>query len=374
MSEESTTRMQATNNASNKQPNKGQGHESGDAAQTGLRRPRRPSGLTAADAHEAERSLWRMRAAAGGLIAAGLGASAAGLSMLFRRRMLAQHGVATSLYKYVRLRFHLRSGWDRVMVLADFDRTLTTASCGTSCHGVVESCTQLSASYRSKTKALFDKYFPLETSATLSREEKIPIMTEWYQQAHTLLLAEPFTPQLLESAARTSKAALRPGCDELFAMTRQHAAPLVVCSAGLGNVVQALLVHLLPESESASLASLPVVSNWLRFDDRGVVSGFSEPLLHMFNKDGQFIRTQLGAQRWEKLANGRSVCLLLGDGLGDATMADGLGIDVVLKIGFLNETEPSRVAERLPAFEAAFDAVILGDRSMDWVLELLRDL
>ena len=48
--------------------------------------------------------------------------------------------------------------------------------------------------------------------------------------------------------------------------------------------------------------------------------------------------------------------------------------DIQDKIGFLNETEPSRVAERLPAFEAAFDAVILGDRSMDWVLELLRDL
>ena len=204
-----------------------------------------------------------------------------------------------------------------------------------------------------------------------TREEKIPIMQSWYKQAHTLLLTQPFTPQLLESAAISSKAALREGCDELFGLARAHDAPLVVCSAGLGNVVQALLRHLLPAVEAAATKDLPIVSNWLRFDERGVVCGFSEPLLHMFNKDGAFIQSQLG-ERWAQLSAGRQVCVLLGDGLGDATMADGLGLPVVLKIGFLNEHDPERIAARLPAYEAAFDAVILGDRSFAWVNTLLR--
>ena len=96
---------------------------------------------------------------------------------------------------------------------------------------------------------------------------------------------------------------------------------------------------------------------------------------YVFNKDGTFVKAQL-KDRWPRLAAGRSVCLLLGDGLGDATMADGLESDlsVVLKIGFLNETDPERVAARLPAYEKAFDAVVLGDRSFEWVLELLRGL
>ena len=138
--------------------------------------------------------------------------------------------------------------------------------------------------------------------------------------------------------------------------------------------VPRLLRHLLPEREAHGVEALPVVSNWLKFDARGVVHGFSEPLLHMFNKDGRFVLKQLGAERWRGLADGRRVCLLLGDGLGDATMADGLDMPVVLKIGFLNETEPERVAARLPAYEAAFDAVVLGDRDFEWVLELLRGL
>jgi HAD superfamily hydrolase (TIGR01544 family) len=217
---------------------------------------------------------------------------------------------------------------------------------------------------------------PIEISPDLTREQKIPIMQEWYTKAHTLLLAEPFTPQLLESAAQRSKAALRDGAGELFALARTHAAPLVVCSAGLGNVVRALLAHLLPPSEAASAReALPVVSNWLRFDAGGKLVGFSEPLLHMFNKDGAFVVSQLGADRWAALSNGRTVCVLLGDGLGDADMADGLaGVQTVLKIGFLNEVEPERIAARLPAYERAFDIVILHDRSFDFVLRLLRSL
>ena len=54
-------------------------------------------------------------------------------------------------------------------------------------------------------------------------------------------------------------------------------------------------------------------------------------------------------------------------------MADGLGMATV-KIGFLNETDEERVSARLPQYEAAFDAVILGDRSFDWLLTLLRGL
>ena len=309
-------------------------------------------------------------------LAAGLGASATVgfvAASLFRHRLLSQHGVATSLLRYVRLRYHLRGGWDQIMLLADFDRTITNAKCGTSCHGVIESCQELSAAYRAATKVLFEKYYPIEISATLTREEKLPLMQEWYKQAHTLLLAEPFTPQLLASAARSSKAALRDGCDELFGLARANHAPLVVCSAGLGNVVQELLKHLLPPAEAAHIDELPVVSNWLKFDAKGVVCGFSEPLLHMFNKNGAFVEKQLGG-RWGKLSVGRRVCVVLGDGLGDATMADGLDLPVVLKIGFLNEREPERIAERLPAFEAAFDAVIIGDQSYDWVLALLRDV
>ena len=338
-------------------------------------------------------------------------AASVALAALFRHALLEQHGVATTLLKYLRLRYKLRHGFASILTLADFDRTITTKSCDVSCHGVVESCEELSERYRAETQKLFDHYYPIETHATMPVAEKIPLMQSWYRQAHTLLLREPFTPELLDSATKRSTVALRPGFDELEGLLRAHGTPLVVCSAGLGNVVRAVFKHRLRSADAIlATARMPIVSNWLEFDASGRVSGFTQPLLHMvsalglqprtsrpplrlvirahacsacplfdprcpgqFNKNGEFVRAQLGEARWQALVGSRRVCLLLGDGIGDATMADGLGMATV-KIGFLNETDEERVSARLPQYEAAFDAVILGDRSFDWLLTLLRGL
>lgn len=294
-------------------------------------------------------------------------------SNLFRQRQRAQHGVVTTLYRYLRLRYHLRD-LSKVIIIADFDRTLTTAMCKTSCHGVVESCAGLSASYRNLTTKLTEHYLPIEMDPAIPRAEKIPLMQEWYRRAHELLLQEPFTPALLESAVRESRIALRPGCDELLAGCHDRGVPVVVMSAGLGNVIKSVMgQRLTPGTAAKVVPSLPIVSNWLLFDVQDQVCGFSEPLLHMFNKDGCFIETQL-AERWPQLSKGRHTILLLGDGLGDAHMADGFERShTILKVGFLNEQEDARVAARLAQYEEAFDAVILADQPFGWLLNgLLR--
>ena len=83
---------------------------------------------------------------------------------------------------------------DRLVIVADFDRTITSAFvdaaagvAGSTSHGILESCSVLSPAYRAKAQALLDKYHPIEFSATLSREEKLPIMQEWYRQSHALV-------------------------------------------------------------------------------------------------------------------------------------------------------------------------------------------
>lgn len=310
-----------------------------------------------------------MRALSAGLV---VGCSAYLASQWYLRYLRAKHGVVVSLFQYIRLCYRLREP-SSLMLIADFDRTLTTSACGTSCHGVVESCKELSAEYRAATKALVEHYLPIETTPTMPRAEKIPLMQDWYRQAHTLLLKEPLTPALLDSAARESKIALRPGTDAMLAKCHELGIPFIVMSAGLGNVIEAVMRQRLSEATAAQVTpTLPIVSNWLRFDARGVVCGFSQPLLHMFNKDGSFIRSQLGEERLAELRRGRRTIVLLGDGLGDAQMADGLDADLaVVKIGLLNESDEARVAARLPQYEAAFDVVLLGDGSFEWVLQLL---
>jgi HAD superfamily hydrolase (TIGR01544 family) len=305
--------------------------------------------------------------------AAAAGVAAAVAVSWWQRRMRDRRGVCVSLASYIRIRWLLRHP-ERLLVISDFDRTISTHGCGVSCHGVLELCTELGAEYRAATLKLKNHYMPIETDPNQTIEQKLPQMQEWYRQAHSLLAAEPLTEAVIERAAQTSAVELRPGFAKLTLLLERLGVPLIVCSAGLGNVLRAVLNAKMPASAAAAGAQLPIVSNWLRFggaDGKGKVAGFSEPLLHMFNKDGAFLRNQLGEERWAALAGGRTVGVVLGDGLGDATMADGLGLAHIVRIGFLNETDPARVAALEPQYRQRFDAIILGDGSFEWLFDLL---
>ena len=60
---------------------------------------------------------------------------------------LRKRGIQCSPLRYALLWWRLRRT-DDLIIVADFDRTITTASCGVSCHGVLERCKALSQSYR----------------------------------------------------------------------------------------------------------------------------------------------------------------------------------------------------------------------------------
>jgi 5'-nucleotidase len=109
-----------------------------------------------------------------------------------------------------------------------------------------------------------------------------------------------------------------------------------------------------------------IVSNWLRFDDAsGALVGFSEPLIHMYNKDESHVRDLPFARD----AVGRRAVLLLGDSLGDADMAGALPHDAVLRVGFLSHAQPDAL---VPAYADAFDIVLLDDAPADVPLAVLR--
>lgn len=300
--------------------------------------------------------------------------SVAGLAVAVVRwatRLREVDGVVCSPLAELALRWRLRSV-DRLVIVADFDRTITSAFvtagvAGSTSHGILEACSTLSSEYRAKAQVLLDKYHPIEFSATFSREEKLPLMQEWYRQSHALLLEESISEETIRQAVADAHIKIRPGFAELRREAAARGIPLVVFSAGLGNVVKEVLRQCVEQGEQ-----LPVVSNWLRFaPGGGNACAVDEPLVHMFNKDGARLLEQLGKEEWRAVSRGRDTVLLLGDGLGDCTMADGLGMRAIARLGFLNELTREGQQSRLPKYAAAFDAVVLADGPMDWLLLLL---
>jgi 5'-nucleotidase len=111
-----------------------------------------------------------------------------------------------------------------------------------------------------------------------------------------------------------------------------------------------------------------VVSNFMKFDKAGHLIAFYDPLVHMFNKNAEHLADQT---EYRAAVADRPNVLLLGDSLGDVTMADGQASSpqVVLRIGFLN----SKVDDLLEQYMEAFDVVVLNDDSAEIAVKLLEE-
>lgn len=212
---------------------------------------------------------------------------------------------------------------------------------------------------------LFRKYYPIETSPKLSVAEKLPHMVDWYHQVHTLYLSECNITRndIARSVAQNSESIiLRPGVTDIISWCERHSVPLVVLSAGVGNVI----VEVLKQCYSPRLPpELHVVSNEMFFDAAGALTGFSEPVLHMFNKTGASLPEELACA-----LRRRRHAILVGDSPGDASMADGLNPSTLLKIGLLNHD----IAAHLPRFQELFDVLLLDDTGLEPVVDLLRGI
>ena len=52
---------------------------------------------------------------------------------------------------------------------------------------MIENYSRLPASFKEKSREMFDKYYPIELDPTIPLDEKIPLMLEWYDGAHVLM-------------------------------------------------------------------------------------------------------------------------------------------------------------------------------------------
>ena len=199
---------------------------------------------------------------------------------------------------------------------------------------------------------IFKKYYPIEIDPVMPIDKKIPLMREWYSTVHALMLDEGVTKDAIkEAVAKCDSIALRPGMQQLMLHCQTHKPPIpfFIMSAGLGNVIEEFLAQTLPFPMADTTA---VVSNQMKFDDEGKLNGFSEPLLHMFNKNVAVLPEDV-----RERVNSCDCGLLLGDGVGDLTMAQGADLPCLLKIGFLNE----KVEERREQYVNGFDIVVTED-------------
>lgn len=153
----------------------------------------------------------------------------------------------------------------------DFDRTISSfigpnGKRGVTCHGTLE--VGQSEETRARAQAFNAYYYPIEVDPKRTEEEKLPLMVEWYRSINNLFVEVGFKRKQLAASVAGANLQLRPGATAIMDFCAATGVPLVIFSAGVGDVIKEVLRQKWPGC-AASGGKLPanfrVFSNWMRF-------------------------------------------------------------------------------------------------------------
>ncbi|KAJ6662067.1 hypothetical protein lerEdw1_012914 [Lerista edwardsae] len=251
----------------------------------------------------------------------------------------------------------IKGGAAKLQIITDFDMTLSRFSfngkrCPT-CHNVIDNCKLITDECRKKLLQLKEIYYAIEIDPNLTIEEKYPYMVEWYNKSHALLIEQGLQKDKLAEIVRESDIMLKEGYENFFDKLHEHNIPVFIFSAGIGDVLEEVI-----HQAGVYHPNVKVVSNFMDFDENGILKGFKGDLIHVYNKhDGALKNTE-----YFKQLKDNSNIILLGDSQGDLTMADGVAnVEHILKIGYLND----KVEELLEKYMDSYDIVLVKDDSLD---------
>ncbi len=258
------------------------------------------------------------------------------------------------------------SGSKHFHIVSDFDRTLTKAfvegKTFLSSYALIREGKYLTPDYPARAHALFEKYHPYEIDATLPLSDKNKKMVQWWSEHFDLMKECGMNKAVIKDIVLQHKIRFRDGALDFLDLLSKNNIPLLILSAGIGDIIQELLV-----SEQKMTPHVHLLSNFYLFDEQGKVIGKkNQVFIHTFNKNEVEVKK---TPYYQEIAQRKNV-LLLGDSLGDLGMSEGIEHDTIIRIGFLNENKE----EFLLKYLEAFDVVITDDGDMTVVNEMVRTI
>ncbi|RDD39621.1 Cytosolic 5'-nucleotidase 3A [Trichoplax sp. H2] len=263
-----------------------------------------------------------------------------------------------------KLQMIAKDGTDKFQFITDYDWTLTyrmyKGEIAATSFGVIDSNPLVDKKIRDAAESLRDYYYGIEISDKYTFEEKTAYMATWWKEAEKLMVSANIYRNDLSKLLKVSSIRLREGTDELMATLKRHNIPVLILSAGLGDIIREGF-----HQQSMFYENMEILSNMMIYSDDGSLIGFQEDVIHSFDKT----RASEHNSSYFKKNKERYNLILMGDTEGDLNMAD--GIDYLrnqVSIGFLN----TKVNELLDSYKAKYDIVIAGDQNMDFVNKLLK--
>lgn len=211
-------------------------------------------------------------------------------------------------------------------IITDFDRTLTSDE---SVDSWDASACKLGNKIKKEMSELYNIYRPIELDYKIPKEEKEIEMKKWYSECMKLYYRYGLSKEKLELSIKESKLIFRKGAKEFLQMCISKGIPIIILSAGIGNVIEQFL-----KQNNCYSSNIYIISNFIEFDDMGKMKRFEDSkIIHTLNKN---INNQIPENFKCKLKN-RKYKILFGDLVEDENMIRSKEWNRTLKIAFITE-------------------------------------
>lgn len=246
-------------------------------------------------------------------------------------------------------------GYEKIHILADFDRTLT--KCFTAWQkrwtliSVLRSEWYLSEEYTKKAYELYDYYNPIEINPNISLEEKKKEMTIWWNKHLDLLVNSSLHKSHIDRVINSWIIEFRDGVVEFLNFLSENKIPLVIISA---NWLWTDSIKLFFQKNNVLTDNVYIISNSFVWWGDDIAVWYDKRVVHVFNKDETILSDF--PEIHEKIENRKNV-ILLWDSLWDPLMIEWFEYENLLKIGFLNDKEE----ELEESYRKSYDLVLTWD-------------
>ena len=256
-------------------------------------------------------------------------------------------------------------GINQLHIISDFDSTLTKVFQNgkkiVSSYALLRSGKYLSQKYVEKSHALFDKYHPFETSTQINLTEKCEKMNEWWKAHWDLMIESGMNKSVIQDIVENGSVVVRDDFEEFHKILFENNVPLLIFSAGQGDLIQEFFIK-----NDFMTTNVHLISNFYKFNSIGKVTGYTTPFIHTFNKNEYAIKN---TEYYSEIKERKNV-ILIGDHIGDLQMSQGIKHDVIIRIGFLNSNKEAL----LNSYLEKFDVVICDDGSLQKINNILKDI
>ena len=255
----------------------------------------------------------------------------------------------------------IEDGKSKIHILTDFDKTLTKGrlSKNTSVIAKIRESAHVPELMKEGLYKNFNRFHPFENDPDLSNAAKSKYMVEWYKATDQVFMSHKLSKQMLADVVEHSDLDFRDDIQDLFAICKEHKIPIVIISAGLGDLIQLYL-----EKYNMLSPNVHIVSNFFIYNEQGDVIDRTLPVIHPMNKYESLINE---SKFFSKIKD-RTNVIQMGDHVGDYQMVSGFDYKTLLSIAYLHIDCP-KVKQQ---FAENFDIIYEHEADFTEVINILK--